>query len=218
LGSEGGNMTAKLESFWKEDLARYPRRPFLKEQSIWAIAIYRFGRWNDCRKRGPARWLCDRLYWFLFRIVETLTGVSFTKGVEIGPGLRVWHFGNIFIHDRARIGARCTLHQGVTIGNRYPGGPAPVVGDDVDLGAYSQVLGGVRVGNGAKIGAMSVVLEDVPDEATAVGVPARIIPLKRSPARSVKTAQRPDGVSWRKLSLPVFVFLPSVWTFVEMVG
>jgi serine O-acetyltransferase len=211
-------MTEKPESFWKADLARYPRRPFLKEQSIWAIAIYRFGRWNDCRKRGVMHWLCDRLYWFLFRTVETLTGVSFTKGVEIGPGLRVWHFGNIFIHDRARIGARCTLHQGVTVGNRYPGGPAPVVGDDVEFGAYAQVLGDVRVGNGAKIGAMSVVLEDVPDEATAVGVPARIVLPKGLSAKPMKAAQHPGGVSWRQMSLPVLVVLPAIWLFVEMMG
>jgi serine O-acetyltransferase len=50
-----------------------------------------------------------------------------------------------------------------------------VIGDDVEFGAYAQVLGGIRVGNGCRIGAMSVVLDDVPDGATAVGVPARII-------------------------------------------
>jgi serine O-acetyltransferase len=211
-------MIDKPESFWKADLARYPRRPFLKEQSIWAIAIYRFGRWNDCRRRGVMRWICDRLYWGMFRLVETLTGVSFTKGVEIGPGLRVWHFGNIFIHDRARIGARCTLHQGVTVGNRYPGGPAPVIGDDVELGAYAQVLGGVRVGNGAKIGAMSVVLEDVPDEATAVGIPARIILPREARETVVKADRHPGGLPWRKMSLPGMAILPAILAFVETIG
>jgi serine O-acetyltransferase len=190
-------MVEKLESFWKADLARYPRRPFLKEQSIWAIAIYRFGRWNDRRQRGLTRWIFDRLYWLLFRIVETLTGVSFTKEVEIGPGLRVWHFGGIFVHDRARIGARCTLHQGVTLGNRYPDGPAPVIGDDVEFGAYAQVLGGVRVGNGATIGAMSVVLQDVPDGATAVGVPARIIlPEDSFAAPPIPIHRQPNAAMW----------------------
>lgn len=163
------------ECAWKSDLARYPRRPFLKEQSIWAIAVYRFGSWNDARRSGVSRWLFDRLYWLLFRVVETLTGISFIKTVEIGPGLRIWHFGGIFIHDAVKIGANCTLRQGVTIGNRVEGGPVPVIEDDVDFGAYAQVLGGVRVGKGAKIGAMSVVLIDVPSGATAVGIPARII-------------------------------------------
>ena len=67
------------------------------------------------------------------------------------------------------------LRQGVTIGNRVADGAVPVIGDDVDFGAYAQVLGGVRIGNGCHIGAMSVVLCDVPDGATAVGVPARVI-------------------------------------------
>ena len=103
--------------------------------------------------------------------------------VQIGPGLRIWHFGNIFIHEQVRLGANCTLRQGVTIGNRHDGGPVPVVEDDVDFGAYAQVLGEVHIGRGAKIGAMSVVLDDVPAGATAVGNPARIImPQQQKPA------------------------------------
>ncbi len=166
---------------WKADRARYPDRAAKREQSLWAIRVYRFGRGNDQRARGLVRAVNDRLYWLLFRIVETLTGCSFTKAVDIGPGLRIHHFGNIFIHSDVKIGARCTLRQGVTIGNRVDGGPVPVLEDDVDLGAYAQVLGGIRIGRGARIGAMSVVLQDVPAGATAVGIPARIIPA-RSPA------------------------------------
>ena len=160
---------------YKADRARYPAKAHKREQSLWAIRIYRFGRHNDQRRPGPVRWIGDRWYWFMFRIVETLTGCSFTKAVEIGPGLRIHHFGNIFIHSGVRIGANCTLRQGVTIGNRKEGGPVPVIGDNVEFGAYAQVLGGIRVGDGAKIGAMSVVLQDVPPGATAVGIPARII-------------------------------------------
>jgi serine O-acetyltransferase len=157
------------------DLARYPRRPFLKEQSVWAVALYRFGRRNDRRKRGVVRWLADRWYWLAYRVVETLTAISIPKSVQVGPGLRIYHFGNVFVHAQAKLGANCTLRQGVTIGNRHEGGPVPVLEDDVDLGAYAQVLGGVRIGRGASIGAMSVVLCDVPPGATAVGVPARVI-------------------------------------------
>jgi serine O-acetyltransferase len=160
---------------WQADLMRYPTRPWLREQSIWAIAVYRFGQRNDRRKAGPRRWLGDRLYWLAFRVTETLTGISIPKSVQVGPGLRIWHFGNIFVHAEARVGANCTLRQGVTIGNREDDGPVPIIEDDVQLGAYAQVLGGVRVGRGAKIGAMSVVLHDVPPGATAVGVPARIL-------------------------------------------
>lgn len=160
---------------WQADLRRYPGRPFLKEQSIWAIAVYRFGRRNDRRKPGLVRWIGDRFYWLAFRFFETLTGISIPKSVEIGPGLRIYHFGNIFIHRDVRIGSNCTLRQGITIGNRHDDGPVPVLEDDVELGAYAQILGGVRIGRGAKIGAMSVVLNDVPPGATAVGIPARVL-------------------------------------------
>jgi serine O-acetyltransferase len=161
---------------WQADLARYPApRPWLKEQSLWAVWVYRYGRRVDRLAPGPLRKLATLSYWLLFRVVETLLATSLPKGAEIGPGLRIWHFGNIFIHDHARIGAHCTLRQGVTIGNRVEDGPAPVIGDFVEFGAYAQVLGGIRIGNHCKIGAMSVVLTDVPDGCTAVGAPARII-------------------------------------------
>jgi serine O-acetyltransferase len=167
---------------WQADLARYPRRPWLKEQSIWALAVYRFGRRNDRRRPGPVRRLGDRFYWLAFRITETLTGISIPKSARVGPGLRIYHFGLVIIHADAEIGANCTLRHGVTIGNRVDGGPVPVLEDDVELGAYAQVLGGVRIGRGAKVGALSVVLRDVPPGAVAVGIPARII--NRDPAGS----------------------------------
>jgi serine O-acetyltransferase len=157
------------------DLARYPRHCFSREQSIWAIAAYRFGRRVDRLKPGVWKKLLTKIYWLRFRVIETATGISLPKESQIGPGLRIYHFGNIFVHPEAKIGANCTLRQGVTIGNRTAGGPVPVVEDDVEFGAYAQALGGIRIGRGAKIGAMSVVLIDVPAGATAVGIPARIV-------------------------------------------
>lgn len=159
---------------WQADLARYPRRSFLQEQSIWAIWIYRLGRriyvWRD----GPIKWVVFKFYWLLYRLIETAVGITLPISADIGPGLRIWHFGNIFVHPDAVIGANCTLRQGVTIGNRYPRGPAPKIGDNVEFGAYAQVLGAVNIGNNCKIGAMSLVLKNMPDNATAVGVPAKI--------------------------------------------
>ena len=160
---------------WQADLARYPAGSFFKQQSLWAIAVYRFGRRVDRRPPGLRRKLLTFAYWRLFYLVETLTGISLPKTAEIGPGLRIWHFGNIFLTHDARLGSRCTLRQGVTIGNRHEDGPSPTLEDDVELGAYAQVLGPVRIGRGAKVGAMSVVIHDVPAGAVAVGVPARII-------------------------------------------
>jgi serine O-acetyltransferase len=161
------------------DLSRYPPRPFLKEQSIWAICLYRYGRRVLGRKQGILRSIHLKFYWLIFRLVETATGISLPLEAQIGPGLRIYHFGNIFIHSATVIGRNCTLRQGVTIGSREPDGPAPVIEDDVEFGAYAQVLGDVRIGRGARIGAMTVVLSDVPAGATAVGAPARIVQVDR---------------------------------------
>jgi serine O-acetyltransferase len=161
---------------WLADLQRCPSaRPMLKEQSLWAIWVYRFGRRVDRQRPGIVKNMLTKVYWLLFRLVETVISISLPKSVRVGPGLRIWHFGGIFIHHEAVIGSNCTMRQGVTIGNRVDGGPVPVVGDNVEFGAYAQLLGGIRIGNDCCIGALSVVLCDVPDGATAVGSPARVI-------------------------------------------
>jgi serine O-acetyltransferase len=170
---------------WQADLERYPPKPFLKEQSIYAVWLYRLGRRIDGRREGPSKWVALKVYWFLFRLIETAVGISLPKSAQIGPGLRIWHFGNIFVHPGVVIGVNCTLRQGVTIGNRYPGGPVPHIGDNCEFGAYAQVLGGIRVGNDCRIGALSVVLDDIPDGATAIGTPARVI--AREESRSLST-------------------------------
>ena len=166
---------AAADADWKADLKRYPPRPFLKEQSAWAIWVYRFGRQTLTLKPGFRKSLRLWFYWMMFRGVETLTGVSIDYRAVIGPGLRIYHFGNIFIHGRAVLGANCTLRQGVTIGCIGEDGPAPTIGDNVEFGAYAQALGGIHIGDNAKIGALSLVISDVPADLSAVGVPARIV-------------------------------------------
>lgn len=158
---------------WHDDRARYGPHAWWREQSIWSVAVLRLGQWTDELPGGAGRLALARLYWPLYRIVETLTGIGVTKAVEVGGGLRIYHFGGIFIADGVRIGARCTLRQGVTLGERTEGGPLPVLGDDVELGAYAQILGGVRIGDGARVGALSLVLNDVAPGSTVVGIPAR---------------------------------------------
>lgn len=162
---------------WREDLRRCGGwRHLWREASLWAIGWYRLGcgiqrlAWPVLRRVLLVPW------WVGFRVLELLTGVSLPLGVHIGPGLRIWHFGGIFVRDGTRIGAHCTLRQGVTLGNRGPDdAAAPCIGDDVEFGAYAQVLGPVHVGSGARVGALSVVLHDVPPGCTAVGSPARVV-------------------------------------------
>ncbi len=80
----------------------------------------------------------------------------------------------IVIHPRAIIGNNCIISQNVSIGGRG-GNSVPRIGNNVLLGAGCKILGNIRIGNDAKIGANSVVLKDIPDGATAVGIPARVI-------------------------------------------
>lgn len=166
-----------MDADWQDDLDRWggSARAMFREQSLWVLWVYRFGRRVDARPPGFARSVRSKLYWVMHRFVETLFGTSLPKGAAIGGGLKIWHFGGIFVHEQTVIGRGCTLRQGVTIGNRKEGGPCPVLEDGVELGAYAQVLGGVRLGAGCRVGAMSVVLKDVPAGGTAVGNPARVV-------------------------------------------
>jgi serine O-acetyltransferase len=161
---------------WSADLARLGgRRSILSEPALCALWVYRFGRRVDRGREGPVKRLKTRFYWFFFHIVEIVTGISLPKECFIGPGLRIWHFGGIFVHPNAVIGKNCTLRQGVTIGNTGYDERAPTIGDNVDLGAYAQIIGAVNIGPDCKIGALTAVLTDIPSGATVVGQSARII-------------------------------------------
>ncbi len=109
------------------------------------------------------------------RFWSIVTGADMPLNSEIGGGLLIPHPNGIVIHPDARVGVNCLIFQQVTLGHggRKPG--APTVGGHVDIGAGAKILGGVTIGDHAKIGANAVVLCDVPEGATAVGVPARIL-------------------------------------------
>lgn len=168
---------ANMDQDWLADLKRVggSRRELLREQSLWAIWVYRLGRRIDQRPNGLRKKWMLRWYWFLQRLVETMTGIGLPKAACIGPGFRIWHFGGIFIHPEVVIGCNCTLRQGVVLGDKGNGSGAPVVGDHVDFGSGAHVLGPVRIGDHVKIGALAVVLSDVPSGCTVVGNPARIV-------------------------------------------
>lgn len=112
-------------------------------------------------------------------VIERRYGCYLSPLAEIAPGLALPHPTGIVIGDGAVIGARCTIYQQATLGGRRVGdhgkGAYPRVADDVVIFAGAKLIGRINVGEGAVIGANSVVLQDVPARCTAVGVPARIV-------------------------------------------
>ena len=120
-------------------------------------------------------------HYFAARLVSQsgrfLTGIEIHPGAEIGEGLFIDHGSGVVIGETAIIGNNCTLYQGVTLGGtgKETGKRHPTLGDGVMVGAGAKLLGNFTVGDGAKIAAGAVVLGDVPAEATAVGIPARVV-------------------------------------------
>lgn len=108
-----------------------------------------------------------------------LFGIEVSPRIEIGAGLFLPHTSGTVI-GAARIGRNVTIFQGVTLGAKeldmsFVPESRPLIEDDVIIGAGAKILGGVRIGTGARVGANAVVVTDVPDGALAVGVPAKIV-------------------------------------------
>ena len=123
------------------------------------------------------------LYKILYGIVflihkhnQYLTGIQLPIGTKIGKGLCFSHFSCIAINNSSIIGDNCTIFQGVTIGSkRGPKGGVPHIGNNVVLASGSKNIGKVTIGNNVVIGAGAVVVHDIPDNAIAVGIPAKIV-------------------------------------------
>ena len=142
-------------------------------QGFWAMVVYRFGRWRYGIRPAPVRKIFSFLYKILYKWVQIVTGIELPCEVELGNNFVIDHFGGIIISGYARFGDNCRIRNGVVVGLRHVSEKiAPVIGNDVDIGAGAKLLGNIRIGNGARIGANAVVLVDVPDNHVAVGVPA----------------------------------------------
>lgn len=104
---------------------------------------------------------------------RAITGIEIHPDAKIGPGLFIDHGAGVVVGETAEIGENVTLYQGVTLGGTgfQCGKRHPTIGDNVTIGSGAKLLGPIEVGHGAKIGANSVVVEDVPPRSTVVGNP-----------------------------------------------
>ncbi len=163
------------------DLDRYHENPnigqFLRELLIGQGFRYSFWfRLNQYFDTKPLWWSPLRLFGrLMLHHYSYKFGIDVSLFAEIGPGFKIEHHGTIVVNGQARIGMRCTLCQGVTLGE-YRG--APTLGDCVFVGPGAKVIGGLRIGDNAIIGANSVVTKDVPENAVVVGVPGKVISLQ----------------------------------------
>ena len=166
---DGGeyHISAEIPDWNRERPSRFwdPGRKLL-------LAIRRYQHWRD--QGGAIALLACRWLVLRHRFWSAVTGAEIPLNCSIGGGLLIDHPNGIVIHPAAQIGVNCLISQQVTLGTRGRPG-LPWIGGHVDIGAGAKILGPVRVGDHAKIGANAVVVTDVPNNAVAIGIPAKII-------------------------------------------
>jgi serine O-acetyltransferase len=157
------DLRAKAEWYGSPSVARA-----LLSDGTSAMILYRAMRW--CQRAG-----LKPLAAVFYRLNAIIGHCVIGRGAEFGPGFIILHSIGIVINSQVRGGKKVVVEHGVTIGAEKSA--SPVLGDDVFIGAGAKIIGGVRIGSRVKIGANAVVTKDVPDDATVVGVPARIVRL-----------------------------------------
>lgn len=176
-------MSGAEPSLWellREDFVAHGRD--ITRPGFQAVAVYRFGVWRMKVGPKPLRAPLSVAYRALYRTVRNLYGIELPYSAKVGRRVIFEHQHGIVVHGQTVIGDDCIIRQGVTLGIRSMErlAEAPVLGRGVNVGAGAKIIGPVRIGDGAAIGANSVVLQDVPAGALAIGVPAHLV--QRTPS------------------------------------
>lgn len=163
---------------------------FFLYKGFLALRMYR--RANKAYKKGQyfkARFISERC--------KFKTGIEIHPAATIGKGFFIDHGTGVVIGETTEIGDNCIIYQGVTLGGtgKDVGKRHPTLGNNVLIGAGAKVLGPIKIGNNVKIAAGAVVLSDIPDNSTAVGVPARVVRIGGKPVQELDQVHIPDPVS-----------------------
>ena len=164
-------LNETLEAYQRRDpAARSKLEILLLYQGVHAVLYHRVAHWLYCKNwRFLARCVSQ---WSRF-----WTGIEIHPGAKIGRRLVIDHGMGIVIGETAEVGDDCLIYHGVTLGGtgKDQGKRHPTLGNNVMVSTGAKVLGPFKVGDGARIAANAVVLSEIPPDATAVGVPARVV-------------------------------------------
>lgn len=194
----GGQLFEKLKAEIDSIMERDPAA-----RSRWEV-YFLYSGFKAVRSYRKANWFFRHNMKFIARFISQRarhkTGIEIHPGATIGKGLFIDHGMGVVIGETAEIGDNCTLYQNVTLGGtgKDTGKRHPTLGNNVLVGSGAKVLGPFRVGDNARIAAGAVVLSEVPDNATAVGVPAKIVRVngvKPTPCRELDQIHVTDPVA-----------------------
>ena len=185
----------------KSDIAAVRERDPAARSAIEILLLY--PGMKAIRMYRRAHWFYKHKCFFLARLISQRaarkTGIEIHPGATIGKGLFIDHGTGVVIGETAEIGENCTIYQGVTLGGtgKDHGKRHPTLGNNVMVGAGAKVLGPFKVGDNSRIAAGAVVLSEVPENSTAVGVPARVVKMgiKRDDDNKLDRVHIPDPIS-----------------------
>jgi len=175
----------------RDPAARNPIEIFLLYSGLHAVANHRIAHvFYRCKLFFIAR--------LISQISRSITGIEIHPGAKIGKGFFIDHGMGVVIGETTVIGDNCTIYQNVTLGGtgKDKGKRHPTIGDNVMIGSGAKVLGPFTVGSNSKIAANAVVLSEVPENSTCVGVPARVVRINnKKVAAELDQIHIPDPVS-----------------------
>ena len=154
----------------RDPAARSALEVFILYSGLHAVLWHRLSHWLYKKH-------CFFLARFISQLAKFFTGIEIHPGAQLGKGILIDHGTGVVIGETAVVGDDCTIYQGVTLGGtgKEKGKRHPTLGNHVMVGSGAKILGPFKVGDHAKVASNAVVLEEVPPNATAVGVPARIV-------------------------------------------
>ena len=187
------NLRADIQSIFKRDpAARSTAEVLLTYPGLHAIWFHKLAHWL---------WVHDRRLWarWVSHVNRFLTGIEIHPGATIGERFFIDHGMGVVIGETAEIGDNVMVYQGVTLGGTSTRRVKrhPTLRDNVTVGAGAKVIGGITVGENSQIGAGSVVVTNVPANATVVGVPGHIVAYRDDSNGAIQRLPDPE---WERLN------------------